>query len=399
MKLSSSKIFKSLFGFAVGESATKLLNFILVPLAAFYITADQFSSFYLMYFSVTILSAFFNICIWEANFRYRRRNKSYIRSGNLLLVFLGYNVLIFSLLLALSDVVFAVLYLTSSAFIYIQYELRARGHVFLYGVLNMSNALLLLLGLLVITKTQMTPHYFLPITYILANTLVVTFFILFLKFDFNTTDIINKDVLIFKKYAMYSFPLVANYAVWWFYYGGFILLFEKFNYSLSTTELTVAIRLFGIFSVISSILMLTLQHWRFERSSSVSIGYLKAVVKGSVVMVPIAMVLAIVMQKFIFYVLPSDFFVSVQLMLAFSVLAVLLTLNQVMGSELLASENSIILMKSSIVGVLVTVFCFHFSYILWEVKSPHVVLLLCFGVLFCISWRIYELYLVAKGSE
>lgn len=261
-----SRVIKTTAIYFIGNFASKLLTFFLLPLYTVYLTSEDFGNVDLLISTLPLIAPIFTMQVTESVFRFlcsseNMEEKKEIITNSIIIFFIGIMVFIvlyipfvirFNLPYAL---LFFLYFLITYLGIFFQQILRGLQRTTEYALTGViSTVIHATMNILLIVKFKMAGESLLISS--VAGSLVVTVFIaLRIKiWKLIKLDKISKEEI--KKQLVYGIPLIPNQISWWIIglLGKYILLY--FHDSSDNGILAMSSKFPGLLTTINSIFLL-----------------------------------------------------------------------------------------------------------------------------------------------
>lgn len=258
--------------FAIGELASKIIIFLMVPLYTYSLSTEEYSISDLITTTVALASPFFTLVIYEAVMRFtldKDSNKKTIFSigfwiffvGSILVGFVSYVAFDFIQILKDYWLLFFIYYIVFNFFNIAAGFIKGLEHLKLFTIVGIVNTfLMVLLNMLFLLYFKM------GIKGYLWATIISTGFSSALIFVFERLDryIISPSKIKIKDWSEmleYAMPMIPNSAMWWINNSSDRYLVTFVISTAANGIYSVAYKIPSIFSVLTSVFM---QAWQIS---------------------------------------------------------------------------------------------------------------------------------------
>lgn len=258
--------------FAIGELASKVIIFLMVPLYTYSLSTEEYSISDLITTTVALASPFFTLVIYEAVMRFtldKGSNKKTIFSigfwifivGSILVCFISYVVFDFIPILKDYWLLFFIYYIVFNFFNIAAGFIKGLEHLKLFTIVGIVNTfLMVLLNMLFLLYFKMGIKGYLWATIISTgfSTALIFAFERLDRYIISPSKIEKKDWSGMLKYAM---PMIPNSAMWWINNSSDRYLVTFVISTAANGIYSVAYKIPSIFSVLTSVFM---QAWQIS---------------------------------------------------------------------------------------------------------------------------------------
>lgn len=317
-----SKLGKNVALITLGNFASKILSFFLIPLYTAVLTTAEYGTADLMTTTINLLSPFFTLLISEAVMRYALddgKDKKQVFTIGMVITFIGFLVMmLFSPLVLLSKDIkpyfwyFIFYYLFVTLHSGISQFVKGIEKVTVYslsGVIQTICFILLNIILLLVVKTGVIGYL---LSLIISNAVACAF----LWFGAKLSKYIIKpnkiDKALLKEMLKYSVPMIPNSLSWWISNSSDKYLLTFFSGVAVTGVYSVSQRIPSMFSIISTIFMgawqiSAVEDFGSEKSKRFYSNIYNQYSVFNVLIVSILICICKILAKFLF---AKDFFVG-----------------------------------------------------------------------------------------
>jgi len=364
-----SKLFYDTIIFGVGNFATKLIYFFLMPIYTLALTTSDFGFVDLLNNSLQIIIPILTLCVTDGVFRFaldKDSNPELLLSSGMKVVLTGCCIVAIVGLFVASIthhtywILFVLLYITESLKSLFAQFTRGLGMTKQYAVNGIISAIVLLVTTYLFLRVLNLRINGYLLSFIIAN-LFAIFYLLFIVGNYKYINWRKQDKLLLKSIIAFSLPLVPNMLSWWITNISSRYIIAIFSGFSTAGLFAAASKLPALINIIASVFQLSWQYASVkEHQESEPSKFYNTVFKYYSYLVCLSGSLLIALVPYISYFLLRDSFYSAwrytPLLLYSAILGCYATF---WGTFYTVEKNSKGIMRTTIVGAIINLaLCF-----------------------------------------